>query len=138
MKLNALDRMLNEDDKGGLQELLLNKPATTFKLIRKLYSTNDNIRGRAVQAFSFVAEQFDDAKLKDIVQRLMWLLNEESGNYCPHAARALVEIARIKPESVRDHLPQLEYYANCESEALRRESSYAVREIKNILGVSSS
>jgi rubrerythrin len=56
---------------------------------------DERIRWRAITAFGVAAADLADKDMEAgrvILQRLMWNLNEESGNYAPGAAEAMAEI----------------------------------------------
>ncbi len=109
----ALDirKIIESNNQIVLGMILKKNPGKARKLFARLHETDYTKLNYVLRSFQTLAETIDEERLLDIVRNLMWLLNEESGNYCPNAALALGHIAQINPQAVLPHVPVLEIYA---------------------------
>jgi len=131
--LNNRERIasaLAESDWPALRRCLVERPGAARHLIAALHTADEAASRRAARGFEELAHALEREKLLDQVRRLMWMLNEESGNNCPPAALALGHVARVLPEAVLPHLPVLELYAGDPSERMRRWVREGIRMIR--------
>jgi hypothetical protein len=98
--------------------LLDEHPGYMRHLIKGLHETNPARLEKTLLAFQIATKVLDEEKIRDQGRRLMWMLNEESGNYCPNAALALGHIAQVRPDIVQPHVPSLQVHAEDPSESM--------------------
>ncbi|MCB2199249.1 hypothetical protein KQI63_07585 [bacterium] len=110
--------------------LLEDHPGAVRYLISGLHATDDEELGGVLNGFRMAADVLDEERRLDLARRLMWLLNEESGNNCPNAALALAAMADIHPEAILPHLPVLKVYAEDPSDYIGSACRKAVALIK--------
>jgi len=125
--------LVENNDFEALKELLKKNPRKTRKLIARLHETDRQKLNSVLKGFQVVAETLEREKLLDIVRRLMWMLNEESGNNCPNAALALAHIAQKDPQAIAPHLPVLKVYSEDPSSQMREPVRWAIAMIKMAL-----
>ncbi|MFC1553998.1 DVU0298 family protein [candidate division KSB1 bacterium] len=107
------------------------------QLIRKffgfLYDPDKAIRNSAAKVFGIAAKYMQEESLKDLIRRMMWMLNDESGSCCWHVPYAIGEIGKEKPYIIESFIPQLEYYAKDPDATLRNGVQEALDVIKNAI-----
>ncbi len=118
--MGNIDNYLDNQDYTSLGRLLLENPGKIRKLYSRLHETNETKLNKTLDGFQIAAKVMKKEKLLDIIRRLMWMLNEESGNNCPNAALALGHIAQVNPDLVQPHMQVLSIYANDPSEQLHK------------------
>jgi len=75
-------------------------------LISILFDPNELIRWRAIEAMGIVSSRQTGDKLstvKQILRRLLWMMNDESGNLCWHAPEAIGEILTNVPQLIDEY-----------------------------------
>ena len=127
--LSALEGV-NKDE---LANLLRDHPGSVRFLVNGLHTSDEDRLDRVLDGFRTAADVLDEEKRLDLARRLMWLLNEESGNNCPNAALALAAMAEIHPDSIKPHLPVLRVYADDPSDYLSTACRKAVAIIKQAI-----
>ncbi|MGQ9533351.1 MAG: DVU0298 family protein [Desulfotomaculales bacterium] len=93
-----------------LEALLVRQPGAWRRLWRFLYHEDGAVRRRAAGAFGrAVARQSEDRPelAREVLRRLFWGMNEESGSVCWGAPEAAGEILRHRPELCGDFVPLL-------------------------------
>lgn len=133
MSREKIEVFLERSDWSGLGELLVEKPGQVRRLIANLHEANDKSLKRTLGGFQIAAQVLPREKLLDLVRRLMWMLNEESGNNCPNAALALGHIAQVDAEAVEPHLPVLYVYADDPSSQMRATVRKGIAMVKMAL-----
>ena len=121
---------IHEEQWGHLADYLRKHPNAIRHLLSGLHTTDSSTLTGILHAFAITASTIDRERLLDLNRRLMWLLNEESGNHCPNAALALAEIAQVQPETVLPHLPVLKVYTEDPSPGIREACRKAVARIE--------
>jgi hypothetical protein len=108
---DELKKALLEGNSELIQAELKKKPALLRKIQRSLYDTDERVRWAAARAYGDAALVLGEEKMKDILRRLVWMINEESGNNCWFAPHAIGYIGKVRPEWVEDFIPcLLEFY----------------------------
>lgn len=93
-----------------LEALLREHPRMWRRLWRFLYHPEDTVRWRAADALGqMVARQSEDRPelAREVLRRLFWAMNEESGSVCWGAPEAVGEILSRKPELCVEFVPVL-------------------------------
>lgn len=103
------------DRKGFLKRLLLGGDLETparwaverrdvERLLNSLlYDSEDLVRWRAIQAFGLIAVLKAGARIesvREMLRRLLWAMNDESGNSIPHAPELMGEILANVPDLI--------------------------------------
>jgi hypothetical protein len=108
---DQLKKALIENDSELIQAELRKKPAFLRKIQKSLYDMDERVRWGAARAFGDAALVLDEEKMKDVLRRLVWMINEESGNNCWFAPQAIGFIGKVRPQWVEDFIPcLLEFY----------------------------
>ncbi|MFC1492892.1 DVU0298 family protein [candidate division KSB1 bacterium] len=105
-----LELLLKNNDLDKIEEMLTEKPQHVRRLMGYLYDPDEDLRMAAAKCFGIAARILPMEKLKDLIRRMMWMLNDESGSSCWHVPYALGEIGYANYEAIRDFLPCLEHY----------------------------
>ena len=77
-------------------------------LIALTYAADPQIGCRAVEAIGVAAfriSEDDPDRVRDLLRRLMWLVNDESGGICWRAPEAMAEILRRRPTLYPEYIP---------------------------------
>jgi hypothetical protein len=127
-KSDIKDYLLHEQW-DELESALKQKPALIRHIMGFLYHVEEEMRWRAVKAFGIAAVILHDEKLKDLLRRMMWSMNDESGTCCWFIPQAVGEIGYQRPELIEDFLPGLVYFKNDPDEQLRNGVFWALDRI---------
>ncbi|MDP8208189.1 MAG: hypothetical protein P9L92_16100 [Candidatus Electryonea clarkiae] len=119
MQKNEFNKIVDDGNWQALGQLLLDSPGQARRLISRLHTTSEPKLAATLDGFQITAKVFERERLLDLCRKLMWMLNEESANFCPNAALALGHIAQVDPEAVEPHLPSLQIHADDPSEMMR-------------------
>lgn len=130
----AVDR----EDWDEVRRMLTQSSGSLRVLLSGLHHPDKTALARVLHGFRIAAQVLAPERLLDLLRRLMWLLNEESGNNCPAAALAIAEIATVAPDAVAPHLPVLRVYANDPSSRMRDCITQALARIDAITPTSAS
>jgi len=76
-----------------------------------LHSTNPKELAKTLMAFEIIAEELEIERLRDLGRKLLWMLNDESGNHCPNASLALAHIAKVHYDVIAPHIPVMRVHA---------------------------
>lgn len=96
--------MLREADFDALAQLAATEPRVGGLLLQFLYDPRDLLQWRALEGLGRVAGAQPE-QVRNLITRLLWLLNEDSGSFGWGAAAALGEIGRGNLALVRDIIP---------------------------------
>jgi hypothetical protein len=96
--------LLLKPDFPGLVDLSGRVPATAQILAQLLYSPEDLLHWRALEGLGYVAG-VHPGQVQKIINRLLWLLNEDSGSFGWGAPAALGEIGRHQLPLVKEIIP---------------------------------
>ncbi len=87
------------------------KPAAVIRyLTNSLYSSEDKVRWNAIRALGALAadrETVSDRRVRELLRRFFWWLNDESGAVPFGVPEAIGEILAVRPEFQLDFLPLL-------------------------------
>jgi hypothetical protein len=133
MSRQEIEQAIQAKNWPEVGRLLDTRPGLFRHLVKGLHETRPESLEKNLQAFQIAAKVMDRERILDQVRRLMWMLNEESGNFCPNAALALAHIAQVEPEYIEPHLPSLRVHAEDPSEDMRHVVRKAVSMIQRAL-----
>ena len=101
-------QLLEENNTGGLIAYAKKDPGLFRTLISLAYDKQTVLSWRAIESFGLAAGEIvktDPEKIRNLAQRLLWMLREESGNNPWCAPDMLGEIVRNCPEEFSDIAP---------------------------------
>jgi hypothetical protein len=105
--VSALDR----EDTRALVALARGRPGRVVRfVVGRLYSADEAEKWRAVRALGALAREpgvLDEARVRDLLQRFLWALNDESGTMPFGVPEAIGEILAARPEHRASILPVL-------------------------------
>ena len=110
--------LLRQGNERTLIELALADSRALRPLVGRLWDSDPTIRARAARVVGQAAASHNDLGL-DVVRRLIWALNDESGTNGVYGIPALGEIGRCAPALLASHVPAL--VASCRDDGLRLE-----------------
>jgi hypothetical protein len=96
--------LLDQADYAGLVELAGREAFVVPILLQFLYDPRDLLHWRALEGLGQVAREHP-RQVGKIINRLLWLLNEDSGSFGWGAAAALGDIARHNLSVVAEIIP---------------------------------
>ncbi len=99
---------LKQGDFGKLLEIARDDRGIFRKLISLTYDREDVLSWRAIEAIGLVAGErakADPAAVRGLVQRILWMMREESGNNPWSGPDMLGEIVRNSPDEFSDIAP---------------------------------
>jgi len=99
-----LAAFLKEGNFAAVVELSGREKAVAEVLLQFLYNPRDILQWRALEGLGQVAGAHPD-QVRPMINRLLWLLNEDSGSFGWGAAAALGEIGRRQITLIRDIIP---------------------------------
>lgn len=107
-KLRREVRKIVEDrDIERLLSLYNKEPDTAQRVIALAFERNDEVRWRALETLGRLASAiaaFEGLeKVRGLVRRLLWLMNDESGGIAWHGPEAIAEILFNVPELVSEY-----------------------------------
>jgi hypothetical protein len=99
-----LTALLQAGDFPGLVDLAGREPGVASQLLMFLYTPNEELHWRALEGLGQVAGAYPQ-QVRRVMDRLLWLLNEDSGSFGWGAAAALGEIGRHQVSLVAEIIP---------------------------------
>ncbi len=105
-----LKTCLENDDFEGIRLLAMQRKVVLSKLLSITFSPDHDTRWKAVKALGIAASIWiglDEEYVRDFCRRLMWMLNDESGNMGWFAPQALGEILSRNHQTLDEFLPML-------------------------------
>ncbi len=99
--------LLREADYDALAEMYGQKRKVLRHLLAMTYDKDDLLGWRAMEAIGRIAAGMPRNEARDLVQKVLWMMREESGTNAWSAPEVLGEILRANPESLLDILPIL-------------------------------
>jgi hypothetical protein len=99
--------LLQKRDFEGIVELWRTKRNLYRNLVAMTYDKDDVISWRAMEAVGAIAAQLSPEEGRDLIQKLLWMLREESGNNAWSAPEILGEVLRANPKPYQDIVPIL-------------------------------
>jgi len=106
-------RLLEERNYQALCEIERKGPSMIRTLISLTYDKEGLLSWRAVEAIgilSGVLAESDPSRARNLVQRLLWMMRDESGNNPWSVPEMLGEIVRNSPEEFSDMAPIIESF----------------------------
>jgi HEAT repeat protein len=122
--------LLHKRDIDGLASLAGQEPKVIRVLLSLLLETEDLTRWRAIQGIGAIAAikaQSNSESVPDLLRRLLWSMNDESGNVGWHAPEAIGEILACVPSLIDEFGPIL--FAYLREEPFERGSHWALARI---------
>ena len=104
----ALRELLDQGDLEQVADLAMRKRRVLGSLIAATFDADAQTGWRAVEAMGLATSriaQSDPQYVRSHLERLYWLLNDESGGICWHAPQAMAEIVRHNPKLFADYIP---------------------------------
>jgi hypothetical protein len=98
-------------DRGRLEEiaeLAVRKKRVLGSLVASTYDADPRISWRAIEALGVAASRVaedDPDHIRQLLRRLLWLINDESGGICWRAPEAMAEILWHQPILFADLVP---------------------------------
>lgn len=106
MRKPEIKKYLQERDWESLLEQAGRDRRLVYYLFPYLYSTDELVRKRSIEALGLVCAfmaQKDKDLVRDVLRRLWWSINDESGGIGWSAAEAMAEIIKHRPEDFADY-----------------------------------
>jgi HEAT repeat protein len=100
-KRQQLAKLLLNEDFPAVAELAASTAGVVTTLMQMLFDPDSLLHWRATEAIGYLAK-IQPRKIKEIIPRLLWSLNEDSASFGWGAAAALGEIGRNNYEIVQD------------------------------------
>ena len=110
--------LLQQGREQALIELALADSRALRPLVGRLWDSDSTIRSRAARVVGKAAASHSDLGL-EVIRRLIWALNDESGTNGVYGIPALGEIGRSAPDLLAAHIPGL--VSICWDDGLRLE-----------------
>jgi hypothetical protein len=98
--------LLQQGLEDAVADLATANPRALRPLVGRLWDPDGEIRLRAARAVGHAATARPDLGL-EVIRRLMWALNDESGTHGVHGIPALGEIGRRAPDLIAPYVPAL-------------------------------
>jgi hypothetical protein len=104
----AVRNAINGGDRKRLSYLVENHPRSVSALLGLSYDKESVLTWRAIESIGPIVKEITDrspGEGRDIVQRLIWSITEESGGIGWSAVEMLGEIVRCSPDKYSDIVP---------------------------------
>jgi len=75
-------------------------------VVSLLFDSDERIRWRAIEALSWIARkeyERDPERVRRLIRRILWLMNDESGGICWNGPEVIGEVLRKVPPLVREY-----------------------------------
>jgi hypothetical protein len=130
---NTLLDLLDQGRFDEIAEMATRRKRVLGSLVTLTYAADVRIRCRAVEAIGVAASRIaedDPDHVRELLRRLMWLINDESGGICWRAPEAMAEVLRRLPTLYADYIPLVtSLLVNLEEEDLERFRTGILRAI---------
>ncbi len=113
MTKKEIIRSLEDRNYNALSEIAGKEPGIFRTLISLTYDKEGLLSWRAVEAVGILSGRLagsDPSKARNLVQRLLWMMRDESGNNPWSVPEMLGEIVRNSPEEFSDIAPIVESF----------------------------
>jgi hypothetical protein len=91
---------------GDVEELVAKEPRAVRYLLGLTYHQNEELRKAAARGVA-IAARYHPKLVENVVRRLIWAMNDESGTNAVTAPEVLEAIAREQPELLLPVVPDL-------------------------------
>lgn len=100
--------LLEKEDYEGIKKAYAERGAPVLrKLVSFSYGMTDVSSARAIRAVGIISEEMTPEKARSFVQKLLWMMRDESGGNAWSAPELIGEILRAHPEELKDVIPVL-------------------------------
>jgi len=89
-----------------LERIVSREPGALQHLLRHMYDPDEEVRRVAASGIALGA-RYHRPTIEQIIKRLVWAMNDESGTNAPYAPEVLLAIAREDPELLVPVAPDL-------------------------------
>jgi len=129
MHKRDVEKILKNNEIEKFRDIFKSKPQVVRKLMGFLYHPDIEIRNAAAKGIGIIAQVMPEEKLKDLLRRMLWMLNDESGSCCWHIPYAIGEIGYNNPDVIEDFIGCFSHYADDPDENLRTGVRDALKRI---------
>jgi hypothetical protein len=105
---HTLLELLDQGRFDEIAEMATRRKRVLGSLVSLTYAADARISWRAAEALGVAASRIaegDPDHVRELLRRLMWLVNDESGGICLRAPEAMAEILRRQPTLYADYIP---------------------------------
>jgi len=99
--------LLEKSDLDGIVELSRRKRNLFRRLMAMTFDKYDVLAWRAMEAVGAVTADLPPEEGREVIQKILWMLREESGNNAWSAPEVLGEVLRANPKPYLDVVPVL-------------------------------
>jgi hypothetical protein len=100
-----LRELLKKGDFRGIVALSKSQSSVARILISMTYGKHSLTSWRAMEAIGNITARMPEPKVRTLIQRLLWMMREESGTNPWSAGQIISEILRSNPSSFEDIVP---------------------------------
>jgi hypothetical protein len=100
-----ISRLLSSGETEGLLALAREEPRTVRLLISRSYDMEEASSWRAIRAIGLIAGRMPPDRARGLIQRVLWMMREESGTNPRSGPDILGEVLRANPDPFADVLP---------------------------------
>jgi hypothetical protein len=105
MTKTGLQDLLERGDFDGILDMARKRATIVRTLISLTYDKQRLISWRAMEAIGRITAQWDTEKTRNLIQRLLWMMREESGTNPWSAGEIISEILRQNAKHFEDIIP---------------------------------
>jgi hypothetical protein len=107
MNLRArIEMAIRGQDSAAIETLVAENPRVLRHLTSMTYDTDDGVRAVAAHAIALAARHHPE-QVSELVRRLIWAMNDESGTNSHTAPEVILAIALEKPDLLLPMMPDL-------------------------------
>jgi hypothetical protein len=97
---------IEQDRLAEIEDLIAGEPRTVRHLLRLSYRADEGVRRRAARGIALAARHHESL-VQELVRRLVWAMNDESGTNALTAPAVVHAIAEEQPELLLPMVPDL-------------------------------
>lgn len=105
-KRNQIKKLIRTRDFQKLRELTRDQPDTAFVVGARVFERDDAKRWKATEALGQVVAELahsDLEKIRALIRRILWLMNDESGGIAWNGPETIAEILENAPELLDEY-----------------------------------